>query len=104
MDTKSEEVVALAHYLQYMGVYDGDPASGANVLVESALIEDAVVFFAKMLKTTNRFPGKPLFCDENEAWEHGQSVVNIMKTVLKTTIYYKSIVKRKLFCRVTIKV
>lgn len=83
METKNEDVVALARYLQYMGVYEGDPESGSNVLVESALIEDAVVFFAKMLKTTNRFLGRPLFCDDTDAWEHGQTVVNIMKTVIK---------------------
>lgn len=64
-----------------MGVYTGNPESGVNVMLESALIVDAIVFFAKMLKESNRYSGKPLFCEDTNAWEHGQTVVNIMKTV-----------------------
>lgn len=62
-------------------ISEGRQENDTTVLVESALIEDAVIFFAKMLKTSNRYLGKPLFCQDTEAWEHGQTVVNIMKTV-----------------------
>lgn len=80
MDTKSVDVDSLSQYLQYENrIYNQNVTE--NVMVESALIEDAVVFFAKMLKSSNRYLGKTLFCEDTDAWEHGQTVVNIMKTV-----------------------
>lgn len=79
MNTGSADVMYLEHYLQRQRPdYE---ENNVNVMAESALIEDAVMFFAKVLKSSNHYLGKVLFCQGTDTWEHGQTVFNLMKTV-----------------------
>ena len=53
---------------------------------ETALIYDAVHLYAQALHDLDRsqeINTKPLSCDGSETWQHGNSLVNYMKLVIK---------------------
>lgn len=101
IDSANSDVTSLSEYLQNaMGIDE----NSNSVLFESALIEDAVEFFARTLKSSNHYLlRKPLSCDNTDTWEHGQTVVNFMKTVSVILIAKNIPVKFQfLVCRVFI--
>uniref|UniRef100_T1IYW2 Glutamate receptor ionotropic, kainate 2 n=1 Tax=Strigamia maritima TaxID=126957 RepID=T1IYW2_STRMM len=55
-----------------------------NLRAEAALMYDAVMLFATALTDldlSNKIDIRPLSCDSNDAWAHGNSLINYMKLV-----------------------
>lgn len=50
---------------------------------ETALIMDAVQLYVNALKVANITSGRSIYCDNNDTWEHGVEVYNIVKDVSK---------------------
>lgn len=63
---------------------------------ETALIMDAVQLYISVIKSANITSGRSIKCDDNDTWEYGVEVYNMLKEVSGSDMKFTKVIARQI--------